>query len=115
MAVHPLPAQERILSAFSNLGFHFRNADCEKGRIWGVNQQLPFYQEIEFYPSGHYAGLVGEVEVTFVAGPAGLEVILEADKRSGRHSSTDAIGRFQVMGFQPPGNLMDFVHPSAIA
>src|SRR3954471_7747534 len=44
VAVHPLPSQERILSAFSNLGFRFINADCEKGRIHGVHQELPFYQ-----------------------------------------------------------------------
>src|SRR5690606_39289363 len=50
IAVHPLPAQERILAAFANLGFRFHSADCEKGRIWGVHQELPFYQEIELYP-----------------------------------------------------------------
>ena len=62
---------------------------------YGVHQQLPFYQEIEFYPPPRYAGVVGEVELTFVADPAGLEVILEADKRAGRYSG-DAIGRFRV-------------------
>ncbi|TDD18715.1 sporulation protein [Nonomuraea diastatica] len=52
-------------------------------------------EDIEFYPPAQHHGVVGEVELTFVAGPHGLEVILEADKRAGRHSG-DAIGRFTV-------------------
>ncbi|MBT2233282.1 sporulation protein [Nonomuraea sp. NEAU-A123] len=95
IAVEPLPSQLRILQAFLQLGFHFKSADLEAGRLYGVHQDLPFYQEIEFYPPAQHAGVVGEVEVTFVAGPAGLEVILEADKRAGRYSG-DAIGRFNV-------------------
>ncbi|MEU4227607.1 sporulation protein [Nonomuraea sp. NPDC026600] len=95
IAVEPLPSQLRILQAFLQLGFHFKSADLEAGRLYGVHQDLPFYQEIEFYPPAQHAGVLGEVEVTFVAGPAGLEVILEADKRAGRYSG-DAIGRFNV-------------------
>ncbi|MEO3870431.1 sporulation protein [Nonomuraea sp. B12E4] len=95
VGVEPLPSQLRILQSFLQLGFHFKAADLELGHLYGVHQELPFYQEIEFYPAAQYAGGVGEIEVTFVAGPAGLEVILEADKRSGRYSG-DAIGRFQV-------------------
>ncbi|MEV0826189.1 sporulation protein [Nonomuraea rubra] len=96
VSVEPLPSQLRILESFLQLGFAFKSADLEAGYLRGVRQELPFYQEIEFYPTGQYAGRVGEVEVTFVADPAGLEVVLEADKRTGRYSSGDAIGRFQV-------------------
>ncbi|MEV0971147.1 sporulation protein [Microtetraspora glauca] len=96
VAVEPLPSQLRVLQAFQQLGFHFKSADLEAGRIYGVHQELPFYQEIEFYPPAHHAGVVGEVEVTFVADPAGLEIVLEADKRAGRYGSGDVIGRFQV-------------------
>ncbi|TDC86530.1 sporulation protein [Nonomuraea deserti] len=96
VAVEPLPSQLRILEALLQLGFGFKAADLEAGRLHGVRQELPFYQEIEFYPSGPYSGLVGEVEVTFVADAAGLHVVLEADKRAGRYSSGDAIGRFHV-------------------
>ncbi|HEX2355310.1 MAG TPA: sporulation protein, partial [Micromonosporaceae bacterium] len=46
VAVHPLPAQERILEALLKLGFRFTRADVEQGRIRGVHQSLPFYQEI---------------------------------------------------------------------
>ncbi|MBX6386637.1 MAG: sporulation protein [Microbispora sp.] len=95
VAVEPLPSQLRVLEAFLQLGFAFKSADLEAGHIYGVRQELPFYQEIEFYPPPRHAGVVGEVELTFVADPAGLEVILEADKRAGRYSG-DAIGRFRV-------------------
>ncbi|MBE3008535.1 sporulation protein [Microbispora sp. NEAU-D428] len=95
IAVEPLPSQRRILEAFLQLGFAFKSADLEAGHLYGVRQELPFYQEIEFYPPPRHAGVVGEAELTFVADPAGLEVILEADKRAGRYSG-DAIGRFRV-------------------
>ncbi|MGN9843331.1 sporulation protein [Nonomuraea sp. H19] len=95
IAVEPLPSQLRILESFLGLGFQFKSADLEAGHLYGVRQELPFYQEIEFYPVGEYAGVVREVEVTFVADPAGLEVVLEADKRAGRYSG-DAIGRFTI-------------------
>ncbi|MEU6314026.1 sporulation protein [Streptomyces sp. NPDC047014] len=82
-AVRPLPAQEAVLEAFGHLGFGFRSADLEYGRIGGTGQQLPFYQEIELSPAPRYAASVQEVELTFLASPAGLEVVLEADKRGG--------------------------------
>ena len=97
VAVHPLPAQERILDAFSRLGFRFARADLERGAIHGVRQTLPFYQEIEFYPPPQYAGAINEAELTFVADPQGVEVILEFDKRGGFLSAGhDAYGRFRV-------------------
>ncbi|GAA4965530.1 hypothetical protein GCM10023238_36500 [Streptomyces heliomycini] len=42
--IAPLPAQEAVLEAFGALGFGFRSADLEYGRIGGTGQQLPFYQ-----------------------------------------------------------------------
>ncbi|MEU8174994.1 sporulation protein [Microbispora hainanensis] len=95
ISVEPLPSQMRVLEAFLQLGFAFKSADLEAGHLYGVRQELPFYQEIEFFPPPRHAGVVGEVELTFVADPAGLEVILEADKRAGRYSG-DAIGRFRA-------------------
>ncbi|RAY13624.1 sporulation protein [Actinomadura craniellae] len=96
IAVHPLPAQERILAAFANLGFRFRNADCEKGRIWGVHQELPFYQEIEFYPAPQYASGIKQLEVTFVSYPTSMEVVLELDKRGVFTEGHDSFARFTV-------------------
>ncbi|GAA4893498.1 sporulation-control protein [Stackebrandtia albiflava] len=90
--VHPLGCQEAVLEAFEGLGFQFRSADLEHGRIHGVAQQLPFYQEIEYIAPSQYRGRVGEVELTFVADPREIEVVLEADGRSGG----DAFGRFRM-------------------
>ena len=97
VAVHPLPVQERILDAFAALGFGFARADLEDGAIYGMLQELPFYQEIEFYPPPHLVGAINEVELTFVADPTGVEVVLEFDKRDGLLApGHDAYGRFRV-------------------
>ncbi|MGW3251610.1 sporulation protein [Streptomyces fungicidicus] len=97
LTVGPLPAQEAVLEAFGALGFGFRSADLEYGRIDGTGQRLPFYQEIEITPSPQYADRVNEVEVTFLAGPGGMEVVLEADRRGGFFSGGhDALTRFTV-------------------
>ncbi|MFD3625202.1 sporulation protein [Streptomyces sp. NPDC058698] len=97
LTVGALPVQEQILDAFGRLGFGFRSADLEYGRIGGTGQQLPFYQEIEITPSPEYAHRMNEIEVTFVAGPAGTEVVLEADRRGGPFSDGhDALTRYTV-------------------
>ncbi|MFC9060599.1 sporulation protein [Streptomyces sp. NPDC057074] len=97
LTVGPLPAQEAILEALGQLGFGFKSADLEYGHIGGTGQRLPFYQEIELTPASRYAHQVNEIELTFLANPAGLEVVLEADKRGGLFSSGhDALTRFTV-------------------
>nr|QEO74059.1 hypothetical protein [uncultured bacterium] len=93
--VAPLESQDAVLEAFGQLGFHFKSADLEAGRIYGVRQELPFFQEIEFYPPSQFAGRINEVELTTVASPAGLVVVLEADKR-GPFGGGDFIGRFEA-------------------
>ncbi|GEC08607.1 sporulation protein [Streptomyces spinoverrucosus] len=95
--VGPLPAQEAILEALGQLGFGFKSADLEYGRIGGTGLQLPFYQEIELTTAPQYAQQVNEIEVTFLADPGGMEVVLEADQRGGFFSSGhDALTRFTV-------------------
>ena len=110
--IAPLPVQEAILEALGQLGFGFRSADLEYGRIAGTGQQLPFYQEIEVAPAPRYAHQVNEIEVTFLAHPSGMEVVLEADKRGGFLSSGhDALTRFTVshdeVGHQDWNTLVD--------
>ncbi|MFE7466597.1 sporulation protein [Streptomyces sp. NPDC057499] len=92
LSVGPLPVQEAVLEAFGQLGFGFKSADLEYGRIGGTGQQLPFYQEIELSPSPQYAYAFKEIEVTFLATAGGMEVVLEADRRGGH----DALTRFTV-------------------
>jgi sporulation-control protein len=97
ISVHPLAAHEAILDAFVRLGFRFKHADLERGRIAGVHQTLPFFQEIEFLPAPQYAGRINEVELTFVTGPQHVDVILEFDKRGGMFAAGhDAYSRFTV-------------------
>ncbi|WP_443072110.1 sporulation protein [Streptomyces sp. WMMC1477] len=83
LPVAALPAQEAVLRALGDLGFTFASADLEKGHIRGTGQKLPFYQEIELHPAPRYAAALNQLEVTFLAGPDGVEVVLEADQRIG--------------------------------
>ncbi|MFJ7779137.1 sporulation protein [Streptomyces yangpuensis] len=95
LTVRPLPIQEAVLEALGRLGFGFKSADLEYGQIRGTGQQLPFYQEIELTPAARYASEVGEIEVTFLASQAGLEVVIEADRRGGHfQGGHDALTRF---------------------
>ncbi|MBU7599182.1 sporulation protein [Streptomyces sp. P38-E01] len=97
LTVRPLPVQQAVLEAFGRLGFDFKSADLEYGHIGGTGQQLPFYQEVELTPAPQYAHAMREVEVTFLANPGGMEVVLEADKRGGLFSGGhDAVNRFTV-------------------
>ncbi|MGX7828325.1 sporulation protein [Actinokineospora sp. 24-640] len=95
--VEPLPSQAAVLAAFERMGFHFRGADLELGRIHGVTQHLPFYQEVEYIPPAQFARGISQVELTFITDPQGIVVVLEADKRGGLFTQGgDVYGRFQV-------------------
>ncbi|TQJ56421.1 sporulation protein [Streptomyces sp. NBC_00080] len=97
LVVRPLPVQEAVLEALGRLGFGFRSADLEHGRIGGTGQRLPFHQEIELTPPPRYAHAVTEIELTFLTTTSGLEVVLEADKRGGPLTpGHDALTRFTV-------------------
>ncbi|RSN34078.1 sporulation protein [Amycolatopsis sp. WAC 01416] len=80
-AAEPLPAQKRILDAFSRIGFVFREAVLERGRINGAIQQLPFFQEIRFTPSPRFAPVFTSAAVTFLSSPSETQVVLEVTKR----------------------------------
>ncbi|AEH10291.1 MULTISPECIES: sporulation protein [Protofrankia] len=95
VSVRPLPVQEAILAALGDLGFRFHSADVEKGRLAGSD--LPFYQEIELHPGGEYARRIKELEVTFLVDAAGVDVVLEADRRGGLlRAGGDALSRLRV-------------------
>jgi sporulation-control protein len=79
--IEPLPPQHRILDALSRLGFQFKSAGLEKSKITGLDQQLPFYQEIRFTPSPAFAPVFNELAVTFLAKSGAMQVILDVDKR----------------------------------
>ncbi|MFJ3505054.1 sporulation protein [Streptomyces sp. NPDC090135] len=97
LTIAPLPVQEAVLEALGQLGFGFKTADLEYGHIGGTGQQLPFYQEIELVPAPQYAHAMQELEVTFLANPEGMEVVLEADKPGGFFASGhDVVNRHVV-------------------
>ncbi|MFT7840651.1 sporulation protein [Saccharothrix sp. BKS2] len=95
--VHPTRSQEHVLNAFGALGFRFQRADSEQGRIHGVPQQLPFYQEIEFLPPQQFLAKISQLELTFVTDPHHLYVVLEADRRGGLlRAGGDTFGHFAM-------------------
>jgi sporulation-control protein len=91
VAIEPLPAQKRVLDALSRIGFTFREAVLEQGRVDGAHQQLPFYQEIRFAPSPRFASIFTQVAVTFLASAERTDVVLEVTKRV-RVSKTGGFG-----------------------
>ena len=94
--VEPLPVQQQILDAFIALGFVFKGADLEAGHIRGTGQVLPFHQEIEFRAAPQYAHACSEVELTFLAAPHQVEVVLEVDRRSGSFGGGDVVSRHVI-------------------
>ncbi len=88
ISIGPGPAQEAVFAALSRLGFRLKSADLERGRIRGLSQTLPFYQEIEFHTAPRYARMCSEMELTFVASASTVDVILEVDKRGGLFSAS---------------------------
>ncbi|MBB6343877.1 sporulation protein [Nonomuraea muscovyensis] len=93
--VGPLPAQEHVLGALGRMGFQFKKADLERGTLYGST--MPFFQEIEYFAGGQWRRYFNELELTFIAGPRQMDVILEADKRGGfLTSSHDTYNRFTV-------------------
>jgi sporulation-control protein len=94
--VDPLPAQNTVVHALMDLGFRVLRSDVEHGALRGVDQTLPFFQEIEFNPSAKYAAALNQLEVTFVAGPFATQVVLQLDRRGGLLSGRDLFGRLVV-------------------
>lgn len=81
VSIEPVPAQHRILDALSRLGFQFREAGLEKTRLDGVEQQLPFFQEIHFTPSQSFTAVFNDLAVSFLARPRDVQVVLAVDKK----------------------------------
>ncbi|MBP2706988.1 sporulation protein [Microbispora sp. RL4-1S] len=93
--VAPLPEQDHVLAALDRLGFRFKRADLENGRLRGSS--MPFFQEIEYHAGPQWRRHFNELELTFLAGPQSMDVILEADTRGGfLTSSHDVYDRFRV-------------------
>ncbi|RKR90879.1 sporulation-control protein spo0M [Micromonospora pisi] len=79
--VHPLPAQERILEMFGELGFTLRQVGLQQGTLPGVEQTLPFHQKIGYWAAPLYGGPFSEIELTFLASAEQLQVVFVLDRR----------------------------------
>lgn len=97
VGVQPLPSQAAVLDSLASLGFSFKNADLERGRLPRTRQTLPFYQEIEYRSPRRYQGL-NELELSMVTDQHGMDVVLELDKKPGLLFSEgrDTFHRFSV-------------------
>ncbi|MEV7226365.1 sporulation protein [Polymorphospora sp. NPDC051019] len=93
--VAPAAVHERILVAFTRLGFSYRDARIRDGRLDGVDQRLPFHQEVAFRPPESYPGWLSEVGVAIVADPTGADVVLGLAGRLGGRGR-GRVGRFRV-------------------
>jgi sporulation-control protein len=93
-----LPGQTQLMEALAQLGFRFKSADVEKGKLRGAT--LPFFQEIEFHPGPEYRGKFNELEVTFIGGPQETRVIFEADQKGTWFSEgNDAVSWFSIPSY----------------
>ncbi|MFV2196672.1 MULTISPECIES: sporulation protein [unclassified Nocardiopsis] len=115
VAIEPLPSQAALLDALVSLGFGFQHADVEKGRVLRTRQTLPFYQEFEYRSPGHYQGL-NSLELTMVSDHAGMDVVLELDKKPGLLFSESrdtfhslSVGHQEAVGYDWRGYLHHWI------
>ena len=86
MEIEPLPNMINFLNAVLSLGFTYQKADVEYGRIPGSGYN--FFEEIEFLGYRSQFPRISELEITFIAKPEGVLVVMEMDKR-GLFGSSD--------------------------
>lgn len=78
--VAPTAGMSVVFEALEVLDFRLRKADCEYApRLGG---RVPYVQEFEFVPTGPFRGQLDELEVMFFPADAGLELLLQIDRRA---------------------------------
>lgn len=80
LQILPHPHSAAVLEAIESLGFRIRKVENEYAPRYG--RGLPFVQEFEFQPGGHYYGRLDELEAVFYPADDGVEVLLEVDRRA---------------------------------
>lgn len=89
LRILPLPVMRHVMAAIEAAGFRPMSADVEKGQLRGRGFQstLGCYQEIEFRPIGFSkAWRFNEIELSFVARPDQLHLVIEVDRSFARDS-----------------------------
>ncbi|MFJ7421046.1 sporulation protein [Streptomyces uncialis] len=103
LTVAPLPGQEAVLDALGGFGFGFRSAVLEQGHVPGTIQYLPFHQVIALTPGPRHDGPMRQLEVTFLAHPGGMDVVLEADKPGGLFAAGHEVVNRHSVGHDADG------------
>lgn len=89
LRILPLPAMRHVMAAVEAAGFRPMSADVERGHLRGNGFQstIGCYQEIEYRPSGFSKGWrFNEIEISFVARPDQLHLLIEVDRSFSRDS-----------------------------
>lgn len=81
VTTEPLPAQQRVLDALTRLGFTFTDAGIAMDQVRGADQQLPFHHDIWFAPPPQFEKVFTDVELTFLARPRDLQVVLDVGRK----------------------------------
>ncbi|HEX8702810.1 MAG TPA: sporulation protein, partial [Myxococcaceae bacterium] len=79
LEILPHPNMELVLRAVTHMGFRPKTTTCEHSHR--LSREVPFVQELEFYPSATYAIGIRELELIFFLKPQGIEVLVEVDRR----------------------------------
>jgi len=115
VAVEPLPAQKRILDALSRLGFTFREAVLEQGRVDGAHLDPDAGEPIRFTPSPRFASVFSQVAVTFLTSAERTDVVLERLRRRAADPAWDTIVAGILLQRDAGGDLAGLLRRFAVA
>lgn len=89
LRIQPTPAMVAVMRAVEAAGFRPMRGDVEKGTLRGAgfSSTVGCYQELEYRPTGFGGGWgFKEIELSFIARPNQLHLLLEVDRTFGRDS-----------------------------
>jgi sporulation-control protein len=79
LEILPHPNMQKVLDAVAHMGFQLKTTTCEHSIRH--SRDVPFVQEIEFFPPPNYGIGIRELELIFFLEPSGLEMLVEVDRR----------------------------------
>lgn len=89
LRIQPTPAMVAVMRAVEAAGFRPMRGDVEKGTLRGAgfSSTVGCYQELEYRPTGFGGGWrFKEIELSFIARPNQLHLLLEVDRTFGGDS-----------------------------
>ena len=79
LEILPHPNMQKVLDAVTHMGFRPKTTTCEHSTR--LSRDVPFVQELEFFPPPSYGIGIRELELIFFLEQRGLEVLVEVDRR----------------------------------